>query len=486
MSRHTAPEGGRPGRLGDLALYGAARTGVEGLFAVRGIALATVLGPALFGVWTLFRMALRYGAFAAMGIHRGLEVEVAAAPPGQAALVREQWGRSSAGYILSVYSALAVCVLLASLFLAPERRLTVQAIAAGLLLERLWIYGSSYLRAEGRLGRFAAVEVIHALLSLLLATALALVWGLAGAYAGFLVAMAFSIALLGRSVPYRPEFSGLRVRRLLGIGVPLSLASILNTLLATVDRLIVAGVGGVEELGLYAFAVATSGLGASAAWVVRTVVFPEVYRRAREEGGAPAAGSHLRETVLPVALLLPPLLGFVAIALGPAIELAAPAYTGVIPVARLFIFTGAAAGIMTLGTLGMVAMERQRLVPIVAASGLALNAASALGALLGGLGLIGVAAGALVSRSLTALGVVGLASGARGEFPTGSLALRLLLPTAWCAGTVALLGYLLPDPGWRSTGLFLFGYLVALAPMAPALRRAAFRVGGASERGWGA
>jgi len=221
-----------------------------------------------------------------------------------------------------------------------------------------------------------------------------------------------------------------------------------------VDRLIVAGMGGVEVLGLYAFAVATSGLGASAAWVVRTVVFPEVYKRAREEGGAPAAGSHLRETVLPVA--------------------------------RLFIFTGAAAGIMTLGTLGMVAMERQRLVPVVAALGLALNAASALGALLGGLGLIGVAAGALASRSLTALGIVGLSSGARGEFPTGSLALRLLLPTAWCAGTVALLGYILPESGWRPTGLFLLLYLAALAPMAPALRRAAFRVGGASERVGGA
>lgn len=71
----------------------------------------------------------------------------------------------------------------------------------------------------------------------------------------------------------------------------------------------------------------------------------------------------------------------------------------------------------------MVAMERHRLVPVVAASGLALNAASALGTLLGGLGLIGVAAGARASRSLT-----------------------------------------------------------ALALMAPALRRAAFRIGRASER----
>jgi len=478
MSVSTRPDDASSGRLGSFAAYGAARTVVEALLAVRGVVLATVLGPTSFGVWTLFRLTLRYGAFAAMGIHRGIEVEVAGLPRESAAAARREWGRSSVGYLLVVYSVLGTVALTSSLLFGPPTRETLWAVAVGLVLERLWVYGSSYLRAEGRLGRFAAVELTHAASSLLLTTVLALAWGLAGAYAGFMVAMGFAIALLGRSVPFRPRVSVPRVRHLLGVGVPLSLAAIVNTLMTTADRLIVAALAGTETLGFYAFAVATSGLGASAAWVVRTVVFPDVYARARREGGRVAAEEHLHNNVVPVAVLLPPLLGFAALALGPVIVLIAPGYEGVIPVARLFMFTGAAAGIMTLGTLGLVAMQRQRLVPMIATGGLAMNVTSAFAALQAGLGLLGVAAGVLASRSLTAFGIVALASGVSGSVGMGRLALQLLGPVTWCATVVAILGWQFPDHGLASTAVATFLYSVALVPLAPALHRAFQRMRG--------
>ena len=74
---------------------------------------------------------------------------------------------------------------------------------------------------------------------------------------------------------------------MLAVGVPLSLNLVLSTLLATVDRLIVGAMAGIEALGQYAFAVALAPLGVSAAIVVRTVVFPDVYGRLRDE--APSA-----------------------------------------------------------------------------------------------------------------------------------------------------------------------------------------------------
>jgi hypothetical protein len=46
---------------------------------LRGIALASLLGPEHFDVWALFRVALRYLDFIAQGLLRGMEVKVAAA-----------------------------------------------------------------------------------------------------------------------------------------------------------------------------------------------------------------------------------------------------------------------------------------------------------------------------------------------------------------------------------------------------------------------
>jgi O-antigen/teichoic acid export membrane protein len=460
----------RGGRLSRLAAYGSARTAVELMFGLRGVVLARILGPGLFGIWTLFRLGLRYGAFASLGVHRGLELEVAAEAGEQAPDERRQWGRAALAFLFSVYVAIGVLLIAASLFFASPTRETLQVLALALLVERLWVYGSSYLRAEGRLRRFGAVELAQAASSLVLTAVMAMAWGLVGAYLGFLLAMVTGIALLGRTVPFRPRMARPRVRRLFQVGVPLSIAAVVNTLLATVDRLIVAGLEGAETLGFYAFAVAVSGIGASAAWIVRTVVFPEVYARARSEGGAEAAATHLHDTIVPVAHLLPALLGLLAFALGPAVALAAPEYVVVVPVARLFIFTGVAAGIMSLGTLGLVATERQRSLPVVAVAGLLLNAASALFALRAGLGLMGVAAGALVGRSLTGAGIVALSMGlAASPRELVRIGLRLLGPTAWCAVVVVTIGWWRPSIAVGSTAVSAGLYLVALLPLLPDL-----------------
>ena len=448
------------GRLSRLAGYGVARTAAEGMFGLRGIILARVLGPTFFGVWTLFRLGLRYGAFAAMGVHRGLEVEVAAEGSESDPAARRAWGEAAVGFLFAVYLAVGVLLLASSTFFASPMRETLQALSVALLVERLWVYGRSYLRSEGRLRRFGVVEFTHAGVSLVLTLLLATLWGLVGAYVGFVLAMLTGIVLLGRTVPFRPRMARPRIRRLFEVGVPLSVAAIVNTLLATADRLIVAGLEGAEALGLYAFAVAVSGIGASAAWVVRTVVFPEVYARARREGGAQAAAAHL----------LPPLLGLFALALGPAVAWIAPEFVTVVPVARLFIFTGVASGVMSLGTLGLVATERQQLLPIVALAGLILNATAAVLALQAGLGLMGVATGALVGRSLTGAGIVALSMGAPGSATKlVRIGVRLLGPTAWCAVVVAVIGWWRPSIDIGTTAVSSAIYLVALLPLLPDL-----------------
>lgn len=473
----------RNGRLRRLAAYGASRTLVEGLLSARGIALATVVGPATFGVWALFRLALRYGGLLALGVHRGVEVEVAGADGVGAARDRLGWGRAATGYLVVVYSGLGILAVAASFHFASPARETLLAVGAGLLIERLWVYGCSHLRAQGYLRRYAAIELSQAVLSLTLTVLLALWLGLTGAYAGYLLAMAVGIGLFASRVPFRPKLSWRSVRRLLGVGVPVSIAGVATTMLTTVDRLIVAGLEGTEALGFYAFAVAASGVGAFAALAVRTVVFPDVYAHARREGGRLAAAIHLEDTVVPVARLLPPILGFVALAFGPAIALVAPRYLTVLPVARVFVFSGVAAGIMNLGTVGLVATERQKFLPFLTLGGLAFNALTATAALLGGLGLMGVAAGALVSRSLTGVGIVAVTSPDSAAGHPARLLVRLLWPLAWCTGVVSLIGWLRPDPSLAATAVSALAYLLALTPMIPELVREMGRLNRLGHRG---
>jgi O-antigen/teichoic acid export membrane protein len=461
------------GRLRRILLYGTSRGVTEGLIGARGLLLATVLGPEAFGAWALFRLVMRYAPFAALGVYRGLEREAVheeaverrgADPPQQAA-------RTTVGFLLAVFLPLATIAATASFFTADGRlTLGLRVTAAALVTEPLVLYAYTYLRARGSLRRFAILEIIQAALHLALAVLLALRWGLPGAFAGFVTASVGTLAILAQRVPTRPALDGARLRRMLAIGFPLVLTMFTTTMLATADRFVVAAYGGTRLLGLYALAVSVAGLAASMAWVVRTVIFPNVYRQTDAEGAGLAIRDHFHSTLLPFARWFPPILGLGALLIGPAIMTLLPRYAEAVAPARIFIFTGATMGFASLGVLGVVAADLQRRLPLWSVLALTINLILSNIAMRSGIGLEGVAAGALISQVVYGTAVVALAAGVAGTERPLLLPLKALGPLALCVLAVLGLGRLLPGTDPASVAASVALYLLVLLPLAPALR----------------
>lgn len=465
-----APRGGGASRL---LFYGASRTTVEGILGLRGVVLASLLGAEGFGLWTVFRLVIRYGAFANLGLERGIELEVVRARTAERRSDTDAatWGRTAAGYEWIAFGLLTLGLAAASLAVdSPQTVLVLRALAASLLLDRLWVYGRSYLRAVGGLRRLATRELGHASLQFVLTLPLAAWGGPVGAFAGFALATAVSVAWLARDVPFAPQLCLDRLRRLVSVGLPLSTPLWLTLGLTTIDRLVVAAKGDVALLGNYAFAVALAGVASSAALTIRTVVFPQVFAATDERSAVANATLHLRGTVRPFALLFPPLLGAFGLALAPLVDLVVPEFRGAAPVARLFVFTAVFGGLQSLGMLSVAAAGRERPVPVLAAAALALNAGLSWLALASGLGLLGVAVGALVARGAFAVAIVGLAAEATLPRP-GRAVLGIVVPSLWCIAAVESIGRLVPTHD--ATGLLaaLGLYALSLAPLAPALLR---------------
>ncbi len=461
----------REGLLAKILVYGASRGIVRALLAVRGLVLAVLLGPTLFGAWALFRLAMPYAALASLGIRRGLEFEVARETPNEGSPRSDEEllvARTTLGYTLAVFGALGLGLVVASQTVS-NRYLSLGMLALGIALpvRQVWMYGLVYLRSRGHLRRFAVLEVINAALHATFAVLLALRWGLGGAFAGFVLASVGSLLLLRRSVPLRPALSRPRLRRLLKVGLPLSLVMITATVLATVDQWVVAVWGGTALLGYYAFGLSVAGFAQSMVVTIRTVIFPEVYARAHQHGPDAAARQHLQDTLIPFAWLYPPFLGFAALAIGPAVDLFVPQYMEAVPPARLFIFTAVASGFTHLGSLGVIAGERQRVLPAFSGVALLLNLGLSVLALASGGGLAGVAAAALLSRSAYGYGVLIVAASVGGIVKPGVLAARALLPTAYCAAAVYFLGRLIPGTDAVSFALQLALFSALLLPLAP-------------------
>ena len=245
MADGGGPRAARASRWRQLAGYGSLRTVAEGLLGARGVLLALVVGPEAFGAWNLFRLTLQYSAFAEFGILHGLEREGVRAGAGGADGSAEPiaWGRAAVTWVLLTGGILTMAAAMGTLVQGAPA-LVLGGVAAAIVLDRLFFYGLAYVRAADSLQAFARVEISTMLCHAMLTLALALIWGLPGALAGYVLASAIGVAHLTRCrVPFRPAWSP-RLRSMLRVGFPLSLTMISATLLTTADRLIVGALGG--------------------------------------------------------------------------------------------------------------------------------------------------------------------------------------------------------------------------------------------------
>jgi O-antigen/teichoic acid export membrane protein len=244
----------RRGRGRRIVLYAATRGTTEGMRSIRGLLLAIVLGPRAFGIWTLFRIFMRYTPLSGLGVQRGLELEIVqerALGDAEAIDRSELSARTTLGWIITTAITTSLAALIASFIVTDDTwRIALRAVSLGVVLEELWVYATTYLRALRELRRYALLEIANALLHLVAAVGMAKLFGLRGAIAGFVIGALASLWTVRHCAPFRPALAKEPLRRLLNVGIPLALSSALTIALGTADRLVVAAYGGATTLGL--------------------------------------------------------------------------------------------------------------------------------------------------------------------------------------------------------------------------------------------
>ena len=448
--------------------YGVQRGIVETLLGLRGIALAAILGAEWFGAWSLARIGHRYAGLGDLGLIRGLEVEASARGTSTERKAAD-FARATLAWFMAVFGTMSACAAVAA-WLVPDDRASavLGGLALGVLIERVWLYATSFMRARGLLSHLGWCELVNASLHLVLTTGLAFIYGIWGAFIGFLVAHLIGLSRTSAYVPLRPHWSPPRVAKLARIGFPITVSQFLYTLMTSVDRLVVGIFLGIEVLGYYAFAVAVSSFGAVIGFVFRTVLFPGVFRMARRVGPE-ASIDYLDLALFPFAWLFAPLLGLAALAIAPAVELWLPEYAEAVPAARIFMFIGIVQGLNMVVQLGVVAHDRQHRLPLITGGAVMANLVLALGCVTLGLGLEVLATAALVTRLahvMIQMLLVGYAAAWRDRL---RVAARILTPILVCGGLVFGLSRIFDTTSASGFGLAVAAYVAGLAVLVPGI-----------------
>lgn len=251
----------------------------HGLLMVRGLTLASLLGPAGFGIWSSMRILQTFSHFATLGAGRGM---IQLAPLAEGAGDREEaeaLRQVSSGMCLLVAVVVGVAVALFALTAAtPAVRQAWLLFAACLLIIHAYHFYQSALQSRQHFTRSGAGELTIAVLTTSLGLLAAWALGLMGFLA--VIAAAYVAALgimLWRGARYpRPRLDVRHTRQLIGIGFPLMASAALATLLWNVDKLLLWMVRDYAALGEYSVQASFTNVALLAPAAITTVLHPHL------------------------------------------------------------------------------------------------------------------------------------------------------------------------------------------------------------------
>jgi len=254
----------------DWLLVGGTTVFGHALGAVTSLVLRVLLDPAQMGVWQAAKMLLGYGNYANLGISKGAVRELTIAR-GRGDESRARRGLDLAFTVNTLTSVIYAGVLvLAGLWMAWRGKSLAGAWALGLIAAGLLVVLSRYvtfhvtiLRGQQSFGVTSRLSMIEAVLTLAVGGAATWLWGLAGLYFGTLVVMLAAPVVVWRhrGASLRWAWDGPEIRRLIGIGGPILLATTLFTLFRSLDKLMILAYLSDREyqLGCYSLALMVAG-----------------------------------------------------------------------------------------------------------------------------------------------------------------------------------------------------------------------------------
>ena len=252
-----------PRVLGDVSLIAVGGYVSTGLQLVRGLVLATLLGPQGLGTVAFVGMVLAYAQYADLGIaeavRREIPLSLGAGRGDEAPVWR---GYAIGGKLLTgAVLGLAIClyVVVAWGDLSSDLRFGLLTAAVIVSLQGVTTAQQVVFGAQQQFGRAAALMVIVAGANLAAVFAFVPLWGVMGAFAGQLMAFALAFVaafVLGGWLP-RVGLDLRRLRHLLSVGLPLIALNFMGFNLIYLDQLMVVTLLDTTALGVYSIVLYT-------------------------------------------------------------------------------------------------------------------------------------------------------------------------------------------------------------------------------------
>lgn len=381
-----------------------------GLF--KGYFGAYLLGPTVWGVWHTALLIQIYGTFAGLGVgnamHREIPILRGKGKVEQSSNIRDV----AFSYNLFAGVFISIATFLSTFFLNLNQELLLSLRFVSIIIFLNFIAGfyNVLFKANNKFNLVSRLKIIQGIVSLLtipLIFLLSFPGFLAGQVLILLTVVIYSIANYTGKIDLKIDMKVLR--KLIIIGLPIMLLSLVAYLFTTVDRLLILNILGFKNLGFYSIATAFFTPIALICTAVSSVMYPRFGEKFGSNQNTRDLRKYIELPIKDISLFVPIVIGAICILIPTLINILLPKYiAGILP-AQILMF-----GLFFYAIVGMagnffLATNRQILYLIVLLFSCSINFVISFVMIKLGFGISGVAFGTSLSYFVFFLIMVTLA-----------------------------------------------------------------------------
>ena len=398
-----------------ISLFTVSRYLSEGLFAVRGFFLASLLSPYTFAIWTQMRLVITFLQFIRLGTNEALVRDY----PYHKGRNSQETAQNLAD-VVSGFNLLtaAVAILVVGLYFLlgrsmtslDEKRLWYLWLLLFFLNQIYWFLQCK-LQATQQFVKVGKMIVGFSLLSTAGGILCAYLYG----FAGFLIALIFSylgmILYVSGADPkeFKPSWDTASALTLIRTGFPIMASGALFILLLNVDKIIIWIFMQRQDLGIYAIQSYITNFIMLAPGAVAMVLFPSMMEQIGKSNSYESIENYLTHPTLILAYYACPVLAALFFLLPLPIQWLLPHYAPAIQPGQILIIASFFVIVSRMPIAILVSLNKQNRLMLISLAAVLFTAAADWLFLKSGYGISGVAAGSALGFTLYASATISFA-----------------------------------------------------------------------------
>jgi len=368
-----------------------------------------VLGPFYTGVWSTLRIVISYASYSSLGMMNAIFFKIpllnGEGKKDKAIQLQNIVFTFLMGGALAISLGVVVYAIIFRSTLPPFMFVGLLLVAAEIIVQRLYAYHTSLLRAEKDFGILSRTVIIDAVVHLGLVLLFVSRFQLYGLLVVVILLPMINVGYIytQKKFTYKLQLDRKELVENLRFCFPLFIRKSLINILNSIDRIMVVSFFGFHALGLFSIAFMTRNYSEGLYRNFSHVISPYFLEEFGETGDLKGVSKYVVKPTLIMAYVMAGLLGGVFIFSDPLIYYVLPKFTQGLPAMRIYLLATFFSVLSTQATVFITARNKQvHLIPIALVS-IILNITLNIGFIRAGFGLMGIATATSITTGLAFL-----------------------------------------------------------------------------------